>query len=110
MPGFCARIERLIRSTAIKMRTKFKIPAKPGANGKGHTHRRTVKFTGGADRRICFRLPISPADPEIAYPHYAERLRLCGLGTRGSVGVIGIRFGGFLAPRLAACFASASLT
>ena len=42
---------------------------------------------------------------------FTARLRcLCGLGTRGNVGVTGIGLGGVFAGRLAACFSNASLT
>lgn len=46
---------------------------------------------------------------EVAF-YTARLLYLCGLGTRGSVGVIGMIFGGDFGGRLAACFARASLT
>jgi len=41
---------------------------------------------------------------------YPARFRRCGLGTRGSFGVTGISRGGVFFGRIAACFASASLT
>lgn len=46
---------------------------------------------------------------EVAF-YTARLLYLCGLGTRGSVGVIGMILGGDFGGRLAACFARASLT
>lgn len=42
--------------------------------------------------------------------HAGRLLYLCGFGTRGNVGVIGMILGGVFGGRLAACFANASLT